>query len=104
MKGSSAAYAAWLREHRAPGPYAMCFGEDLPLVDPPALPCGAAADHAAQAARLFDLLREADRLGAERVYVHAPSVDGVGLAVYNRLIRAAGFQIVEAEEKTEIQP
>ena len=33
-----------------------------------------------------------------------PQVDGVGLAVYNRLIRAAGFQIVEAEGKTEIQP
>ena len=98
VKGSSAAYAAWLREHRAPGEYAMCFEEDLPLVGPPALPYGAAADHAAQAARLFDLLREADRLGAERVYVHAPSVDGVGLAVYNRLIRAAGFQIVEAGE------
>lgn len=104
VKGSSAAYGEYLKEHRAPGEYAMCFEEDLPLAGEPALSYGAAADHAAQAARLFDLLRELDRLGAKRVYVHAPQVDGVGLAVYNRLIRAAGFQIVEAEEKTEIQP
>ena len=57
---------------------------------------GGAGDHAAQANRLFDLLRELDRLGAKRVYVHAPRMDGVGLAVYNRLVRAAAFQIIEA--------
>ena len=49
-----------------------------------------------QAHRLFALLRKADETGAERVYVEMPSKEGVGLAVYNRLLRAAGFKIISA--------
>jgi len=48
-----------------------------------------------QAQRLFSLLRYADDSGAELVFVEMPSQDGVGLAVYNRLLRAAGFRIVK---------
>ncbi len=51
-----------------------------------------------QAHRLFALLREADDQGAQTVYVEIPSKDGIGLAVYNRLLRAAAFRIVEADE------
>ncbi len=47
-----------------------------------------------QAQRLFALLRKADDDGADTVYVEMPSKDGVGLAVYNRLLRAAGFKVV----------
>ena len=47
-----------------------------------------------QAHWLFQKLRELDDIGAEKVYVRAPSADGVGLAVYNRLIRAAGFEVI----------
>ena len=35
-----------------------------------------------------------DKIGVETVYIHAPSKQGVGLAVYNRLIRATGFKII----------
>ena len=55
-------------------------------------------DVQAQAHRLFALLREADDEGAQTVYVEIPSKDGIGLAVYNRLLRAAAFRIVEADE------
>lgn len=48
-----------------------------------------------QARRLFALLRRADELGAKTVLVEMPDTSGVGLAVYNRLLRAAGFRIVE---------
>mgnify|MGYP002512679221 CR=1 FL=1 len=34
-------------------------------------------------------------LKLQKVYIHAPSKSGVGLAVYNRLIRAAGFKVME---------
>ena len=47
-----------------------------------------------QAHLIFQRLRELDDVGAERVYVRAPETDGVGLAVYNRLIRAAGFEVI----------
>ncbi len=52
-----------------------------------------------QAHRLFSLLREADELGADTVYVEMPSKDGIGLAVYNRLLRAAAFRIVSVEDE-----
>lgn len=52
------------------------------------------ADSSRQAHWLFQRLRELDDLGAEKVYVRAPSTEGVGLAVYNRLIRAAGFEVI----------
>lgn len=48
-----------------------------------------------QAQNLFAMLREADEDGADTVYVEMPSQNGVGLAVYNRLLRAAGFEIVK---------
>ena len=48
-----------------------------------------------QAQRLFSLLRKADDSGVDTVFVEMPSKDGVGLAVYNRLLRAAGFEVVK---------
>lgn len=48
-----------------------------------------------QARRLFALLRKADELGAVTVLVEMPEKSGVGLAVYNRLLRAAGFRVIE---------
>lgn len=48
-----------------------------------------------QAQRLFALLRKADELGAETVLVEMPDTSGVGLAVYNRLLRAAGFRRID---------
>lgn len=51
-----------------------------------------------QARRLFSMLRLSDEKGAERVFVEMPSKEGVGLAVYNRLLRAAGFKIIRPFE------
>lgn len=58
--------------------------------------CGSTSEE--QAHKLFALLREADEEGADTVFVEMPSKDGIGLAVYNRLLRAAGFQIVRGDE------
>ncbi|MDE7364453.1 MAG: threonylcarbamoyl-AMP synthase [Ruminococcus sp.] len=52
------------------------------------------ADSSEQAHYIFQRLRELDDIGAEKVYVRSPSTDGVGLAVYNRLIRASGFEVI----------
>lgn len=53
------------------------------------------ADPETQARRLFSLLRHADELGAETVLVEIPDTSGVGLAVYNRLLRAAAFRRID---------
>lgn len=55
-----------------------------------------------QAARLFAALREFDEMGAEQVYAQRPETDGVGLAVYNRLLRAAGFEIVKIRKDEKL--
>ena len=52
-------------------------------------------DGASEAHRLFTALRELDKNGARVVYARCPRSDGVSMAVYNRLIRAAAFRVVE---------
>ena len=49
-----------------------------------------------QAENLFSSLREADAAGCTEVYVRMPQTEGMGLAVYNRLLRAAGFRVIDA--------
>lgn len=95
VAGDREQYREYLRQNERPGEYAMCFQEDLPIIELPAFPYGRREDHGTQAREIFRLLRELDRLGAKKIYIHAPEKDGVGLAVYNRLVRAAAFQIVE---------
>jgi L-threonylcarbamoyladenylate synthase len=46
---------------------------------------------------VFAKLRELDNIGAKIVYIRKPNVDGIGLAVYNRLIRASGFEVINLE-------
>lgn len=52
-------------------------------------------DGLSEANRLFDALRELDEMGATTVFARCPEISGVGLAVYNRLIRSAGFNVIE---------
>ena len=53
-------------------------------------------DAAAMAHAIFARLRDADTLNAEVIFSEATDTTGVGLAVMNRLERAAGFHVVEA--------
>ncbi len=48
-----------------------------------------------QANVLFSYLREYNSSTAEEIYSVIPESDGVGLAVLNRLMRAAGFKIIK---------
>lgn len=98
LNGSSEAYARFLAEHGGEGVYALCFEEDVSKLTVPAVVWGSRTDDGSQAHRLFAALRELDKLGAVQVYAHGPSREGVGLAVYNRLIRAAGFEELELSE------
>ena len=59
---------------------------------------GNLSDERTLAHDLFDALREVDARGAETVYARCPSPEGVGLAVYNRLMRAAGFEVIHLGE------
>lgn len=47
------------------------------------------------AANLFKVLRQCDRRGFEKVYVHAFEETELGLSIMNRLKKAAGYNIIE---------
>ena len=53
------------------------------------------ADETAMAHRLFALLRDADHMEADVLFAEGVEAKGVGLAVMNRLGRAAAFHIIE---------
>lgn len=95
VKGSPAAYAAYVNDRAGAGSAALCFDEDRESLRVPCVSYGGRMDPAAQARRLFGALRELDRRGYALVYAACPGEDGMGLAVYNRLLRAAGFEVVE---------
>lgn len=93
LEGTSEAFADYVNSKSDCG--AICFSEEEKYIRCPHTVYGECADDRSQAAGLFDALRSADLLGVSRVYVHAPKKSGVGLAVYNRLIRAAGFEVIK---------
>ena len=103
VAGSQSDYAAYVnrlygercRAGEEGGFYAMCFDEDVSLLQAPTISYGAAYDYASQAQNLFDVLRQLDKLEAAEVCVHAPEPEEIGLAVYNRLLRAAAFRVVK---------
>lgn len=94
LQGDFEAYRRYVTEHQGEGVWALCFdgeGDRLPV---PAIEYGRDHDGAAQAHHLFTALRELDRQGAQTVFARCPEQDGVSMAVYNRLIRAAAFRVV----------
>ena len=74
---------------------AVCFAEESDSIKIPKLIYGSENDTLTLAHSCFSVLREVDKFGAENVFIHAPQKDGVGLAVYNRLIRAAAFKVIK---------
>ncbi len=95
VRGKFDNFKKYILENSSDGVMAICFnGEDL-LLPVPSLCFGNQDNTSEQAHLLFDALRKVDELGAKTVYVRCPSSNGVGLAVMNRLLRAAEFKVVE---------
>ena len=74
----------------------LCYEEELTCLKNDKLICiGKRADTESHARVIFTALRDADKLGADVIYGHLPVKDGIGLALYNRMIRAAAHTIKE---------
>ena len=69
------------------------FKESLPSVSVYAF--GKRDDEGEQAHLLFALLREIDKEKYDKIYAPLPQKSGVGLALYNRMIRASAHKIVK---------
>ena len=88
-----------VREAREEGKRAcaLCFSEHVEaLADCDPHDLGPRMDEREIAHRLFDVLRELDEEGMEAAFSEVVPPEGVGLAVMNRLGRAAAFQTIHA--------
>lgn len=74
---------------------AVCFDEEKEKIKVKNMSYGSQNNTADLAHNLFSMLRLVDEMSVKTVYIHAPEKTGVGLAVYNRLIRAAAFKVIE---------
>lgn len=92
VEGTLESFIGYVSEHDPENTYSLIYDEDGEAFPFRYMTYGGTSLE--QAHQLFAKLRELDEIGAEKVFVRAPSKDGVGLAVYNRLIRAAGFEVI----------
>ena len=61
---------------------------------------GARGDEAAIASHLYGILREFDSIGTDYIYSEAFGREGIGTAVMNRLLKAAGQRVIDAGDFT----
>ena len=97
VEGSFEQYQNYVNSQKADGVMALCYGTEGKNLEVPCVSYGEEEDYREQARKLFDALRELDEKNAHTVYARCPKPEGVGLAVYNRLIRAAGFEVIRLE-------
>ncbi len=95
VKGTPEEYRRYVNDMAEDGVMALCFDGEEHGLSVPFLTYGARDDHADQARRVFEALRVLDERQARVAYTACPTADGIGLAVYNRLLRAAGFEVIE---------
>ena len=91
--------AEYIAAHAAPEDGVICFDEfkDLFTRDcetRSVMDLGPAGDKGEQARHIFDALRAFDHTAVTAIWAQCPDTDGIGLAIANRLNKAAGFHII----------
>ena len=92
--------ARYIADHAAPEDGVICFDEFLSLFTGrsqtrPVMDLGPAGDKEEQARHIFDALRSFDHTSVPAIWAQCPDTGGIGLAIANRLNKAAGFHIIE---------
>ncbi len=90
----------YIKENSTEGIAVIAYDEDVSaylaaLPSAYVYPFGERADETEQAGLLFSILRDADKHDFKRIYAPLPNPKGVGLALYNRMIRAAAHKIIK---------
>lgn len=77
----------------------MCFDDDIKLFsdDVIKISYGNRSSPESLAKNIFSVLRELDKKNVDKIFVEILEGRGVYLAVYNRLIRACGFSVIDAD-------
>ncbi len=99
LDGNYAAQTKFLiNEIKAKRCVVLCYDEEKDTLNDKnasLIPIGMREDLASHARKLFTALRDADKLGCDVIYAHLPPKTGLGLALYNRMIRAAAHTILK---------
>ena len=100
VTGDPARAAEYIAQHAGEQDGIICFEEFLPLftgrsVTRPVMDLGPSADKEEQARHIFDALRSFDHTSVPAIWAQCPDTGGIGLAIANRLNKAAGFHIIQ---------
>ncbi|MDL2324753.1 threonylcarbamoyl-AMP synthase [Ruminococcaceae bacterium OttesenSCG-928-A16] len=95
LQGNLAQFSHYVAAKATGGVWALCFEGEETEIPVPCVTYGKKNNPATQATALFSALRTLDEKGAKTVFARAPGTSGVGFAVYNRLLRAAAFRVLE---------
>ena len=99
VQGAPETAARYIQTHMDPGDGVICFDEYTQLFEGhPVEQLGPSTDVPEQARRVFDALRWFDGTSVTHIWAQCPDATGIGLAVANRLNKAAGFHIIRADE------
>lgn len=96
VTGDPEKVCAAIQEKQGDGIWVLAFDEYRDRFTQ-SLSFGSERDPLSQSKALFEALRKFDTLPCKQIYAMYPAEEGVGLAVRNRLLRAASFQIIPAE-------
>ena len=103
LDGETDAIVKFIKNEANPRTAVICYSEDrealaesIPNADLYIL--GAKDNINEQAHQLFSILREVDGKGYDKIYAPLPSREGVGLALYNRMIRAAAHTVINLRQ------
>lgn len=96
VRGAAAESARYIASHSPAGCGVICFSEYASLFpDRLVKTLGNYSDQGEQARRIFDALRYYDGTDVTEIWAQEPDTGGIGLAVANRLNKAAGFHIID---------
>ena len=94
LNGTFEQFKAYVDAHMDQNPSCLCFTGEAEKLGVPCVEYGREGDGADQAKHIFRSLRALDEQGDGVVYARCPQKDGLSMAVYNRLIRAAAFRVI----------
>ena len=96
VRGDPQDTAKYIAEHIGNSTGVLCFDEYREMFPTCVVECfGSQDDLGAQAREVFDRLRAFDDTAVTQIWAQCPSDEGLGLAVANRIKKAAGFSVIE---------
>lgn len=96
LKGDISAVSEYVSNKAGENVAVLCFeGEEKHFNVTNVLAYGGEHDYVSQAKNLFSSLRRLDKEPVETIYARCPEEKELGLAVANRLLKAAGYETIE---------